>query len=127
MSALVLDAGALMAAERVDRHVVLQIRVARSHGQTLRTNAMVVAQVWRGGRDRQAGLAALLHAVDVVAVTDELGRATGALLGRAGTGDAIDASLVLIAADGDRILTSDPDEIGHLVSTTRRAVTVIRC
>lgn len=116
-----------MAVERADRGTVLRIRVARSRGQAVRTNAMVVAQVWRGGRDRQAGLAALLRGVEILPIDDALGRTTGLLLREAGTADAIDGSLVLAARDGDVILTSDPGDIRHLLSVTRLVVTVIAC
>lgn len=122
-----LAAGALVAVERADRDTVLRIRVARSRDQAVRTNAMVVAQVWRGGRDRQAGLAALLQGVEILPIDDALGRSTGLLLQDAGTADAIDGSLVLAARDGDVILTSDPAAIRHLLSVTRRVVTVIAC
>lgn len=50
MSALVLDAGALIAVDRNDRAMLARLRAAERHGLELRTNAMVVAQVWRDGR-----------------------------------------------------------------------------
>lgn len=57
MSALVLDAGALIAVDRDDRAMLARLRAAERHGLELRTNAMVVAQVWRDSQGRQAGLA----------------------------------------------------------------------
>ena len=41
---------------------------------------------------------------------ESLGRAAGALLGATKQSDVIDAALVLLAHDGDRIVTSDPDD-----------------
>jgi len=49
------------------------------------------------------------------------------LLGKAATSDPIDAAVVLIARDGDAIVTSDPDDIRHLASVARRVVVVVAC
>jgi predicted nucleic acid-binding protein len=127
VSALVLDAGAFVAAERDDRALIARLRVAQRHGVELRSNAIVAAQVWRDPQGRQARLARLLRSVDVRPVDDETGRAAGVLIGRAGTQDPIDATLVLVAHAGDRILTSDPQDIQRLVSAAGRSVPVIPC
>lgn len=127
MSALVLDAGALIAVERGDRDMIARLRAAEQHAIELRTSAIVVAQVWRDPAGRQARVARLLDAVDVRAVDDRLARDAGVLLGRAGTSDPIDATIVLIAEDGDRVLTSDPDDLRHLADTAGARVAVIRC
>ena len=81
----------------------------------------------RDAQGRQARLARLLRGVDVRPVDDEAGRAAGVLIGRAGTTDPIDATLVLAANPGDRILTSDPRDIGHLVTAAGRSVVIIPC
>lgn len=93
----------------------------------LHSSAIVVAQVWRAPRGRQALLAPLLRGVDVRPVDDEAGRVAGVLVGRAGTTDPIDAALVLVAHSGDRILTSDPRDIRLLLNAAGRSVAVIRC
>jgi hypothetical protein len=93
----------------------------------LRSTAIVIAQVWRDPQGRQARLARLLRSVDVRPVDDEAGRAAGVLIGQAGTQDPIDATLVLLARPGARILTSDPQDIQRLVRATGRSVPVIRC
>jgi capsule polysaccharide modification protein KpsS len=49
------------------------------------------------------------------------------LIGRAGTRDPIDATLVVVAHPGDRILTNHPQDIQRLASATGRSVAVIRC
>ena len=79
MSALVLDAGALVAIDRDDRSMIARLRVAQQRRVELRTNAMVVAQVWRDRHGRQANLARLLRAVD-----HQDGRQASVLLGQAG-------------------------------------------
>ena len=63
----------------------------------LRTNATVIAQVWRDSHGRQAHPAQLLRAVDVRAVSPHDDRLAGALLGKTGTSDPIDATAVLLA------------------------------
>jgi predicted nucleic acid-binding protein len=127
VSALVLDAGALLAVDRDDRAMMARLRIAQTSGLDLRTTGAVVAQVWRDPGGRQASLARLLRAVDVIPVDDRLGREAGVLLGRAGAGDAVDATVAAIAARGDRVLTSDPDDIARLVGASGRAVGVVRC
>jgi DNA-binding transcriptional MocR family regulator len=125
VSALVLDAGALVAVDRGDRAMVARLRAAQQHGLDLRSNAMVVAQVWRDQRGRQAGLAQLLQAVDVRAVSPQDGRRAGVLLGLAGSSDSVDATVVLLASPGDRILTSDPRDLEALAqAAASRAVIV---
>lgn len=127
MSALVLDAGALIAVDRDDRAMLARLRVAQVHGFALRTNAIVVAQVWRSRAGKQARLARFLASVDVRPIDERMGRDAGVLLGKAGTDDPIDATLLLVARPGDRILTGDPDDIGHLVAHSGAAVTVVPC
>jgi hypothetical protein len=110
----VLDAGALIAVEGSDRELLAAIKGEVLAGRPPLTHGGVIGQVWRGGRDRQAVLAIILAGVDVVPLDDFLGRRAGVLLGRAGTSDVVDAALVLLAADGDEILTSDPDDLRPL-------------
>jgi predicted nucleic acid-binding protein len=108
---LILDAGAFIAAERGNREILARVKWERRCGRAPITNGSVVAQVWRGGRGRQAQLAQLLGSVEVVPVDDALGRRAGMLLARAATTDAIDAAVVCLARDGDDILTSDPADL----------------
>lgn len=123
---LVLDSGALIALERNDRPMwrrlkalLLAERVPVSHGG-------VVAQAWRGEGPRQALLAKALESVDVRPLDATLGRAAGALLARAGSTDAIDAALILVAEDGDEIATSDPDDLEPLAALSGRHVEIVQ-
>ena len=127
MSAVILDAGALLAVDRDDRAMIARLQVAERGGMELRSNAMVVAQVWRDRRGRQVSLARLLQAVDVRAVNPSDGRDAGALLADAGTADAIDATVVLLAAPGDRILTSDPGDLTRLAEAARNRAVIVPC
>lgn len=126
MSALVLDAGALTAVDHNDRAMMARLRVAQAHGLDLRTHPFVVAQVWRDSRGKQVNLARLLDAVDIVPVDAQLGRECGVLLGTAGMTDPIDAAVVLITRSGDRVATSDPDDILRLAAGAGRSITVVR-
>ncbi len=116
MAGLTLDAGALIAFERNDRHLVGLLAHALAHGLTITVPAGVVAQVWRDGR-RQARLARLLGAPDVVVepLDDQRAREAGQLCGVRGTTDVIDASVVLAARRrGDRIASSDEIDLLRL-------------
>jgi hypothetical protein len=62
----------------------------------------------------QLGVVRLIASVDVVPVDGELGRRAGPLLASTGTADAIDASVIYLAQDGDDILTSDPADLRGL-------------
>jgi hypothetical protein len=127
VSRLVLDAGAFGAVDRGDRAMAARLRVAERAGLQLRSNGAVVAQVWRDPSGRQAELARLLRSVEVMPVDRRLGQEAGILSGRAGAGDAIGATVVVIAEAGDRIVTSDPDDIRALVAASGRRVLVVRC
>jgi hypothetical protein len=127
VSALILDAGALVAVDRGDRAMIARLSAAQRHGLDLRSNAMVIAQVWRDSHGRQAHLAQLLRAVDVRAVSPHDGHQAGALLGKTGTSDPIDATVVLLASPGDRIVTSDPDDLTRLASAAGNRPAIIAC
>lgn len=127
MSALVLDAGAFVAVDRGDRAMAARLRVAQQAGLELRSTGVVISQVWRDPSGRQANLARLLRSVEVRAVDEQLGREAGVLLGRAGTRDAVDASVVAVSATGDRILTSDDGDIRLLVEASGRSILVVPC
>lgn len=121
---LVLDAGALLAIERHDRHMVALLKRELLAGRAPLTHGGIIGQVWRGGA-RQARLARLLPALDIVPIDEELGRRAGALLGRAHRSDVIDAALVLIAADEDSVLTSDPGDLETLAVAAGRHIDLV--
>lgn len=121
---LVLDAGALVALERNERPMWLRLKAAHLDGDLPLTHAAVLAQVWRGG-PRQARLARALDGIDVRAFDEPLGRAAGQLLAAAGGADVVDAGVVLLAADGDEIVTVDPDDLEQLAEASGRHVELI--
>jgi hypothetical protein len=114
---VVLDAGALIAAERGDRNVWERVHAQLDVGGDVLTHGGVLAQVWRGGTGRQSQLARFLQSVAIRPLDESLGRRAGVLLGRSGQTDVVDAALVCLAFDGDDILTSDPQDLRALVET----------
>ncbi len=113
---LILDAGAFVAVERGNRELAALIKGERLAGREPITHGGIIGQVWRGGTGRQALVARLLAGVDVVPLDDELGRRVGMLLGRSRSADVADAAVVLLAVDGDTILTSDPSDLRALAA-----------
>jgi hypothetical protein len=126
VSALVLDAGALLSVDRGDRAMIARLQVARREGLELRSNSMAVPQVWRDRTGRQVSPARLLL-VDVRVVSPADGREAGALLAAAGTTDAIDATVVLLATPADRILASAPGDLTRLAEAAGNRAVVVPC
>ena len=122
---LVLDAGALIALERNDRAMWGRLAAARLARDAVVTHGGVVGQVWRGRGAREARLATALASISVLPLDDALGRKAGALMARAHVEDVVDAALVLLADDGDQVLTSDPDDIETLVLALAREIEVV--
>ena len=122
---MVLDSGALIALERGDRPMWRRLKSATRAGVVPVTHGGVVGQVWRGRGSRQARLAQALTNIDVRPLDEALGRSAGSLLGATRRQDVIDAALVLLAQDGDRIVTSDPDDIAKLAAATGRHVEIV--
>ena len=127
MSALVLDAGALIAIDRGDTDMHSELHVARRAGMPVRTNAMAVAQAWRDSGGRQVRLAKALRDMDVRSIHEVDGRKAGELLAIAGLTDAIDASVALLAGPADRVYTSDPDDLRKLCGAAGNNAAVIGC
>lgn len=122
---LVLDSGALVALERNERQMWVRLKGAQLDGDLPLTHAGVLGQVWRGG-PRQARLSQAIAAIDVRPLDEPLGRAAGRLLGAAGLADVIDAAVVLLAVDGDEIVTDDHEDLAQLAAVSGRHVELIR-
>jgi hypothetical protein len=122
---LVLDAGALVAIERLDRETENLLRVAHSNRIGVATSAGAVAQVWHNGA-RQANLARALDGVASTPIDDGTARRLGPLLRASRTTDIVDAHVALIAAPGDRVLTSDPGDIARLLAVRKVKAVVTR-
>ena len=113
--ALVLDAGGLIAVDRLDRKVGAILRVAQQEKMSVRTSAAVVAQVWRSG-SLQANLARVLAGIETASLGSVTGRSVGEVLARSGTADVVDGHLGIIVRSGDIVLTSDPKDIKKILN-----------
>jgi len=122
---LVLDSGAFLAVERGDREIVALLKLEQRAGRVPVTHGGVVGQVWRGGTGRQVPVAKLLAGTDVAVLDDRMGRRVGVLLGSARSSDVVDAAVVLLAADGDEILTSDAEDLRPLAEAAAVHVDIV--
>lgn len=121
---LILDAGALVAVDHRDRAVGAMLRIAQRDRINLVTSAAVVAQVWRDG-STQANLARVLSGCSIDPLDADACRAVGRLLARAGTSDVVDGHVARIAADGDRVLTSDASDLGLLLAAAGTTASIV--
>src|SRR5690606_6551442 len=103
-----------------------RLKAAQLAGSVPVTHGGVLGQAWRGRWPRQALLAKALNGIEVLPLDERLGRLAGQLLSHSGTNDVIDAALVLLAADGDDIVTSDPEDIEPLAALAGRHVELLR-
>ena len=110
----VFDAGALIALERNDRAMWRRLKSSLLANEIPVTHGGIVGQAWRGSGPRSSLLAKALTGLDVRPLDEVLGKRAGQLLARAKKIDVIDAALVLLASDGDTIVTSDAGDLGAL-------------
>lgn len=107
---LVLDSRALIALDRGERSMWIRVKDALRSEQRLITHGGIIGQVWRSGT-RQARLAQFLPALDLLPLDAHLGKLAGELLARTGGRDVIDAAIILVARDGDLVVTSDLEDL----------------
>ncbi len=125
--ALVLDSGGLLAYDHGHRRVAALVRAAQELQVVVKTSSGCVAQTWRGDGSRQALLARLLKGVDESPLDKAISRQAGALCGRTGTSDVVDAHIALLTSDSDTVLSSDPPDIARLLRTLKVNAIVERC
>ena len=116
MHGVTLDAGALIALDRDDRRVIVLLARAAETRSTVTVPAGALAQAIRRP-ERQARLARLLRqpTTDVRALDRVDAVHVGRLLAASGTADVVDAHVVVCARRArQRIVTTDPDDIGRL-------------
>jgi predicted nucleic acid-binding protein len=125
VAGLTLDSGALIAFERRERRVFVHLKEAERRSAPLTVPAAVVAEVWRGG-PRAARLSMLLAACVIEPLSEALARSAGEALAAVGGANTIDAVVMASAAKrGDRVLTSDPEDLVRLQACFPR-VNVVR-
>jgi hypothetical protein len=122
---LILDAGAFFAVERGDRDLIALAKRELLARRVPRTHGGIVGQVWRGGTGRQARLAPFFRCVAIAPLDEALGYRAGVLLRDTRRTDVVDAALVLLATDGDTILTSDPRDLVPLAAASGIHVDIV--
>lgn len=122
---LILDSGAVIAWSRGDVRTRALLTRALELSLDVRIPVAVLAEVLRGGA-RDAPIHRVRNAVDVFSTEEATARLAGALLGRTGGSNTVDA---LVAAEaviaGADVLTGDADDLGALLRD-QRSVTVIQ-
>jgi hypothetical protein len=121
----ILDSGALTALERNDRAMWRRLKSAFLASEIPITHGGVLGQAWRGHGPRSALLAKAVAGIDVRPLGEDLGKRAGELLARVKKSDVIDAALVLLASDGDAIVTSDAGDIETLARAAGRLIDLI--
>jgi predicted nucleic acid-binding protein len=126
MQHVIYDSGALIAIDcRGDlplrRHLK---RIAQR--ECVIVPAPVAAQVVRDPR-RQARLMLALQSCDVVAFEEDHAAPVGRLLALSGTTDVVDGFVAIKAAEMDAaVITSDPDDITHLLNALGADLPVLK-
>jgi hypothetical protein len=112
---LTLDSGALIAFEKRSARMVAIFKTALTDGAVMTVPTAVLAQVHRGNSPL---IARMLQACELEDLTPSIARRVGKLLGDSGTSDIVDGAVVVSAIPrGNRIITSDPDDIDRLLQT----------
>jgi hypothetical protein len=114
---VVYDSGALISiADRRNRSAFDNHRRRLANRLRILVPAVVAAQAVRRPAT-QVGLMLTLRGCAIIPFTDEHHVPVGQLLARSGTADVVDAFVALVAARAEAaIITSDPDDLGRLLS-----------
>ena len=123
---LVYDTGALLAAERHDRHMNFLHYEAMQSNRRIIVPAPVLAQAWRGGSGKQVPLSLLLDGCDVEPTDEQIAKAAGVLLGASSTSDAVDAIVMATAIQYQAgVVTSDPTDLHKLADAANAMVSLV--
>jgi hypothetical protein len=124
MTPVVYDTGVLVAADRNVRAVWADHRIRLEAGIIPVVPAPVIAQASRS--HEQVQLRRLLRGCEIRALTEQQAHAAGALMGRAGTRDVVDAVVTQTAADLHAdIVTGDHADIRHLLQAAASTSQII--
>jgi predicted nucleic acid-binding protein len=124
MKPVVYDTSVLIAADRGDRLIWAEHRLRLEAGIVPLVPSPVLAQSSRS--PRQAQLRQLLRGCDVVPFEEADAHRVGALLGKAGTRDVVDAAVVTLAIQRSAdIRTGDATDIRRLLGAARSKLDVL--
>ena len=124
MAGVTLDTGGLIALDRSDRRVIVLLARAVETNRRVTIPGSALAQAIRRP-ERQARLSKLIRqpTSDVVPLDRVDAVNTGRLLAASGTADIVDAHVVVCARrSGQRVVTSDPDDLSLLDPTLELVV-----
>jgi hypothetical protein len=116
VAGLVLDTGALIAIDRGTRQIGALLHESARHGLDAVTSSACIAEAWRDPA-RQARLSRALTGILERSLDPTAARQCGLLLARSRTSQVADAAIALLADDHDIMLTSDPDDLRHLLGS----------
>lgn len=125
--AVIADTGALIGFDRGDRVVTAILEAALRRGEPVLSSAGCIAQAWRSGGPRQALLARLLKSVDERSLDSDVSRAIGILCAKSGVSDVVDGHVSTLVSAGDLLMTSDIEDLGALLKTSRVDAVIHRC
>jgi predicted nucleic acid-binding protein len=114
-SGLTLDTGALIALERGEKRMRTAVLRAEQLGMAITVPAVVIGEWWRGGVGRVGRQRAILEAVDVEPVSEQLGKLAGEAIAALPGATVVDAMVMASAAQrGDVVYTSDFEDLERL-------------
>jgi hypothetical protein len=123
VSGVTYDTGALIAADRADPRLWTIHRRALERGDMPIVPVGVLGQAWRGGP--QPALSRVLRGCRIEELDEATARQAGTACARAGTNDVIDATVAIGAVvRGDRVVTSDPDDLRSIASAMGLPITI---
>lgn len=124
MRPVVYDAGVLIAADRGERRIWAEHRVRLEHGVLPLVPSPALAQSSRS--PKQVQMRQFLRGCEIVAFEEADAHRAGALLGRSGTRDVVDAAVVTLAIErGADIRSGDAQDIRRLLAAARSKLDVI--
>ncbi len=116
---IILDSGAIIASERNDATLAAILKAARKNRTPILVPATVVAETWRGA-SAHARAAHLFGLVDgFPELNEQTARQVGALLAFSRTAQIVDGNVVAIALRPATIVTSDVNDISHLLQSAK--------
>jgi len=108
------ELGADVEVPEVRASAIALLRVCRQSRVVITIPAAVIVEWWRGTH------VAILEAATLEPLSPALAKAAGELLAKAKRSNAVDAIVVVSAAQrGDIVATDDPDDLGGLASHVR--------
>jgi rRNA-processing protein FCF1 len=125
MKAVVLDAGALIAADRNDARIRGLQKRWLGADIAIYVPLAVLAQVWRS--DRQVLLSRFVADCEASVMRFEEARAVGRMLAAAGTADVVDAAVVVAARElrPIAVVTSDRRDLEQLAKAVGMSLPIV--